>query len=329
MNEEDIRPEALLRENATLQTLDVKDLLAESQSFVRVSCPACQSEADTPAFTKEGFTFSLCQSCETLYVNPRPTKAMLGHYYSTSRSFKHWNDRIFPATELSRRTEIFAPRAAKVAALVEKHGASFDTLVDAGAGFGTFCEEIKKLNCFDRIIAVEPSLDLAESCAKRGVEVIPKPIEDAQINGVSVITNFELIEHLFEPKDFLLSCAEVLPSNGLLILTTPNIKGFDLQMLQALSENISAPNHLNYFHPESLARLVESCGFEVIETLTPGKLDAELVRKKALTHQLDLSEHPFLKQILLERWDEVGPSFQEFLADNLLSSHLWLVARKC
>lgn len=28
--------------------------------------------------------------------------------------------------------------------------------MDVGAGFGTFCEEVKKLGIFDRVVAVEP-----------------------------------------------------------------------------------------------------------------------------------------------------------------------------
>ena len=65
-----------------------------------------------------------------------------------------------------------------------------------------------------------------------------------------------------------------------------------------------------------------------MEVLTPGKLDAELVRKKILTGELDVSLQPFLNQILVDEWERVGDSLQQFLADNMLSSHMWLVARK-
>jgi len=41
---------------------------------------------------------------------------------------------------------------------------------------------------------------------------------------------------------------------------------------------------------------VGQCGFEVLESLTPGQLDAELVRRKALSGELDLSADEFLKQ---------------------------------
>jgi hypothetical protein len=74
--------------------------------------------------------------------------------------------------------------------------------------------------------------------------------------------------------------------------------------------------------------LVRSCGFDVLEVQTPGKLDAELVRKKVLEGEFDLSDQRFLKQILIDKWEHVGEAFQEFLAGSQLSSHMWLVARR-
>ena len=62
--------------------------------------------------------------------------------------------------------------------------------------------------------------------------------------------------------------------------------------------------------------------------LPVGKLDAELVRKKALAGQFSLEAQPLLREILLERWEELGAPFQDFLAAHSLSSHMWLVARR-
>ena len=99
--------------------------------------------------------------------------------------------------------------------------------------------------------------------------------------------------------------------------------------LGELSNNIKGPNHLNYFHPGSISLLLEGCGFEVVEVLTPGKLDAELVRKKILQDDPGIFlNRPFIRHILVDKWKSVGNSFQHFLADNNLSSHLWVVAKK-
>lgn len=328
MKEEDIRPERLMQEYHALYEEDVRSLLSKSAMFVDVPCPACRSGMCLPLFEKEGFKFVECKDCGTVYVNPRPTAGMLGEYYAGSKGMALWNDKIFPASEDTRREKIFAPRARRVAELCKKHGVTTGFLLDAGAGFGTFCEEIVKLGLFDKVAAVEPSRSLAQNCRKKGLDVIEDTIENVEFANADVITNFELIEHLFDPEFFLKGCSRALADGGLLMITTPNFQGFDLSILGRLSENVAGPNHLNYFNIKSLCRLLDGCGFEVLETLTPGLLDAEIVRKKVVSGDLDVSGRPFLKSLLIDNWDSMHENFQSFLADNRLSSHLWVVARK-
>ena len=327
MEEESMRPQNLMRECAKLRAEDVRDLLTCRDEFVEIPCPACEANIYRKTFKKDGFTFVTCEQCDTLFINPRPTLEMLMEFYSTSRVTRFWKEKIFPVTEESRRNQIFSPRAKMVIELCKEHKSVPDVLFDIGAGYGTFCEEIKKLAVFDSVLAIEPSHYLAEACRSKGLDVIEQPIEKVKLGKASVITNFELIEHLFWPKDFLLACRKVLNDNGLFILTTPNIRGFDLFVLGELSDNIRGPAHLNYFTPKSISLLFERCGFKVVKLMTPGKLDAQIVRKKILDGVLDVSKYSFLKHVLIDRWEDMGVLFQRFLVESNFSSHLWIVAR--
>lgn len=323
----ELRPDDLTQEFKHLFAADLEALLAKWQAFNTVGCPACESTDAKPVFVKNGFHFVAC-GCETIYVNPRPSLDMLMAYYNNARSVQFWNERVYPASEATRRARIFAPRAARVKELSQRHAAPSTFLVDVGSGFGTFCEEAGKLDFFSRVVAVEPSRDQAEMGRKKGLEFVAQPIETAQLDGVGVITAFELIEHLFSPRTFLQACHRALLDEGLLILTTPNVKGFDFVVLGEHCDNFQGPNHLNYFHPQSLGSLLEENGFLVLETFTPGHLDTEIVRNKVLAGEFDLAGQPFLQQVLLHNWDQLGRTFQRFLADNQLSSHLWMVAKK-
>ncbi|HEX7900446.1 MAG TPA: methyltransferase domain-containing protein [Planctomycetota bacterium] len=329
LRENEIRPDVLMDEQARRYAADVKRLLEHKAKFVKAACPACAADRPRPAFEKMGFSYVVCSRCETMYVSPRPTPELLELYYSTSENYAYWNTHIFPASEAARREKIFKPRAERLVEICRRYHVPGGTLLEVGAGFGTFCEEITRLKRFSRVVAVEPTPGLAATCRKKGLEVVEKRIEDATIDGgpVSAVASFEVIEHLFDPRAFLSGCARLLPPGGLLVLTCPNAKGFDIEVLGPLSGAVDT-EHLNYFHPASLSTLVTDCGFEPLEVQTPGKLDAELVRKKALSKEIDLSSRPFLKDVLLDRWDQMGAAFQDFLVENRLSSHLWLVARR-
>lgn len=329
MKEEDIRPEDLLKGQAESYLRDVRWLLGHKEDFVSTNCPACGGAEHHRAFEKYELTYVECDRCETVFINPRPTPAILENYYRRSENYAYWNKYIFPASEAARREKIFIPRVKRVLEICEKWGVPTRTLMEIGAGFGIFCEEMKKQGRFERIIAVEPTPDLAETCRSKGLVVVEKPVEkvDAGELTVDVIASFEVIEHLFSPRDFIRDCVKLLADGGIFVATCPNMKGFDVIVLKELSSAVDT-EHLNYFSPASLSRLVEECGLEVIEVQTPGRLDAELVRKKALSGEFDISNQPFLRQILVEEWERLGEKFQDFLSSNLLSSNMWIVARK-
>lgn len=329
LKEDEIRPDILMKKQAEYFAADIRRLLKYKNRFVLVGCPACGGNRRRKAFDKHGITYVICPHCQTMYVNPRPTPDILEKYYTSSENYAYWNKCIFPASESVRRKHIFRPRAEKVVKLCEKYVPDACDLLEVGAGFGTFCEEIGRFKIFKRVVAVESTPDLARTCRKKGIDVIEGQVEQIDFSDLSfdVVTCFETIEHLFSPVDFILKCREMLRDSGLLIVSCPNVKGFEISVLRSESDSVDA-EHLNYFNPESLSRLFTFCGFDVVEVCTPGRLDAELVRKKALANKIDLSSRPFLKKVLLEHWESAGSDFQDFLAGHNLSSHMFVVARK-
>ena len=329
LRETEIRPDHLMEGQSERFAADIRRLLEHQAHFRPVDCPACGSSRRRKAFEKYQLSYVVCDECQTMYVSPRPRPQDLDRYYATSENYAYWNKYIFPASESVRREKIFRPRAERIADIVERFGVGSNVLLEVGAGFGTFAEEMQRLGLFRRVVAVEPTPDLARTCRERGLEVIEKPFEQvgSEVGQVDLVASFEVLEHLFSPREFVQHCASVLAPGGLLVLTCPNVKGFDISVLQALSDSVDV-EHLNYFHPASLSRLVSAHGFSVLEVTTPGKLDAELVRKKALAGLLSLEGQPFLQQVLIDDWDQLGATFQQFLASHGLSSHMWLVARR-
>jgi len=261
-------------------------------------------------------------------MNPRPTIHIITHFLANSKNYKYWNDVIFPASEQARKQNIFKPRVDRVIEICKRHKIPTNKIVEVGCGFGTFLDEVKKRKVFSSTIGIEPTPNLAESCKKKGIETINKTIEEIPVGFLKadVVVCFEVIEHIFSPEKFLLACHDILNNKGVIIITCPNVKGFDIQTLGTISDTIDH-EHLNYFHLDSLEILLRKTGFDVIEKQTPGVLDADLVRNKVLEKKFKLND-PFLQMLLFDRWNEVGMNFQKFLQENLLSSNMWLVAKK-
>lgn len=327
LSEKELCPEDMLAGQEAAFARDIERLHKRHDEFVEVSCPACAADDSTAAFEKYGFSFRSCKACRTIYMSPRPSPAVMADYYANSENYAYFAKYIFPASEESRREKMHKPRLERILDYCTRYNVPRGTLLEVGPGFGTFAEVATRSNSFKRVVGIEPTPEMAAACRARGVEVIEKRIENAagDVDKADVVVSFEVVEHLFDPSIFLKQCGDLLPSGGLLVLTCPNGLGFDVAVLGAGSLAVDA-EHVNLFNPESLKRLVEHCGFTVLETSTPGRLDAELVRDAALRGEVQLDT--FLKRVLMDEWNDAGWPFQQFLAANKLSSHMWLVARK-
>jgi len=309
----DIRPDELIKKQAKILSEDIASIIKHKNDFVIVRCPACGSASNKPIFEKYGFRFVECNKCSTIFTNPRPTPKLLKEYYRTSKNYTYWSKYIFPASEDTRRKKIFAPRAKRIGKICSdnNHG----SIMDIGAAFGTFCQEVKKIGKFKKITALEPTPELAKICRSKGFEVIEQPFEEVSLQQkFDVLTAFEVIEHIFKPLEFVKKANSILKDNGFMMVTCPNAQGFEIAYLRERSDSVDN-EHLNLFNPSSLQRLFRRGGFEIIEVSTPGKLDVELVQNKEKLQGV--------MKLLTDK-----PLFQQFLSDNLLSSHMWMVARK-
>lgn len=328
ISEEKIRPSELMKQKESCIDWDRQYLLERKAKFELVSCPACCDKTSSFSFTKLGFDYHECPRCQTVFLNPRPTLEILTEFYKQSRNYDFWNKYIFPASEEARREGIFKPRVEKILNYKRKFFPLASSVIEIGAAYGIMCEELHKSGEFTRILAVEPTPGLAETCRKKGIETIESNVESIP-SGINaeILVAFEVIEHLHNPIEFLNHCHRILPENGLLILSCPNFKGFDVQLLKEKS-NVIDHEHLNYFNPWSMRELISKAGFETLEVTTPGKLDTDIVHERVKSGMIDVSKDPLLKIIFMEKHDELKNRFQEFLVSNLLSSHMLTVARK-
>lgn len=323
-----IRPPDLMAAKEQCVEHDRRLLLDRRNEWHEVSCPACDAANSTLFGEKNGFIYVECKSCGTVYTNPRPSEDLLRDMYVNSENYAYWNRHIFPVTEEVRRERIFRPRAQRVVDYCHRFGVRGGTLLEIGAAFGTFCTEVASHKMFERIVALEPTPDLAATCRERGFEVAETSIELYEQKGAAdVVAAFEVLEHIHSPIGFVERCWKILRPGGLLFLTCPNVKGFDLLTLGVSSGSFDH-EHLNYFHPKSVSLLLERARFRICDVATPGRLDADIVRERITLDPELAAMNPFLNEVLVERWSELGEKFQDFLAAHRLSSHMWIVGAK-
>jgi SAM-dependent methyltransferase len=322
----EIRPDDLMAGQKEALRADIEWLAARRSEFVQVACPACgDSEADA-LYEKYTMQHRHCRRCETQYISPRPTAQILGAFYAQSLNYQYWAKYIFPRSREARRERIFQPRAAFVKEFMVGKKRDGGTLIEVGAAHGLFCDEVRKTGLFRRIIAIEPTPNMAAECRVLGFETIEAPIEKVTLPATAdVIASFEVIEHLFDPRSFLAWCHQALRPGGLLLLTCPNIGGFETLILGRDSDTVDH-EHLNLFTPDSLTVLIGQAGFSDVTVTTPGELDVEIVRRTLDGNATRAGDLPPVLLKLLRQAD--GRALQGVLKDACLSSNMRLTAWK-
>ena len=104
------------------------------------------------------------------------------------------------------------------------------------------------------------------------------------------------------------------------------ISGFDIQILWENSDSISPPHHINFFSIKGFEIIFEKCGFEDINIFTPGLLDVDIVKNTLDKDSSATIDNRFLEKIVSD--EELSASFQNYLSENQLSSHAWIMAKK-
>ena len=127
------------------------------------------------------------------------------------------------------------------------------------------------LNCFKelgvRTLGIEPAENIAEMANSCGVETINRFFDSRVACDIrashgparAVVAN-NVLAHVDDTQDFLRGCAELLGTDGLVMIEVPSLKEF----VDRVEFDTVYHEHLCYFSVGSLARLCEESGLSII-----------------------------------------------------------------
>jgi SAM-dependent methyltransferase len=275
----------------------IVETLRRGMEMEDVDCPLCEGSRGEPLHLEGAFQMVRCPLCQFVFLNPRPTRDSLFHFYQTylpeeESSIESWE----------RMMKSVFYRAADLLEPYRRDG----RLLDVGTGFGFFLAEMKKRE-WD-ITGVEISkkaMDYARDVL--GLKIHPGPLEKVSFpeSHFDVVTGFYVIEHLLNPMTFLKECHRILKPGGLLLLRYPHttpIKNL-LKLLGIKNRLYDLPAHLCDFSPKMIQGCLEKIGFGKCQHLIGGyTLPYDLGKRTTSILFGNLSEVLFylsLKKILL------------------------------
>ncbi len=157
------------------------------------------------------------------------------------------------------------------------------SVFDIGFGFAQALLFLKQKGL--EVSGLEPSTEAVEYAFKQGINAYHSSIENFDCVGskkFDVVLLLNVLEHLRKPAETLLNIKnQLLTTNGLLVIDVPN----DFNLFQNIANQeynlnewwVVAPNHVNYFSPDSLKNLLELCGYKVFDYEASFPLDIFLL----------------------------------------------------
>lgn len=83
-----------------------------------------------------------------------------------------------------------------------------------------------------------------------------------------VITCFDVLEHLYEPRRVMARVAEWLKPGGIFYVLVPNVNSAEARIFGRYWHGLELPRHLFHYSPESLTFLAQSAGLREVSLQT-------------------------------------------------------------
>jgi len=205
--------------------------------------------------------FSVCRACGHLQQWPPVTPELMAHHY---RSFATYE--VFGDTEQLRAAPP-SPHAQRFLALVSALNLPRGRAYEVGCASGAMLHQFRNQGW--QVGGCDPSPSAtAQAASVFGIDVDLGAEENTlpRQRNLDLILVCHVLEHLYDPAAALARFHAALAPNGYLVLEVP-----------CATDPGSLPpgwftfEHLHYYQPQILERLLQDAGFTVIESRIDGK----------------------------------------------------------
>jgi SAM-dependent methyltransferase len=236
-----------------------------------VTCALCKADDAEPFLALRDlgsglpgeFNLVRCRQCRLLYLNPRPSPREMAAYYP--RDYRPYKraiaDERWALMRWMRQRNIRRRRRA-----AERHAHRVPgQVLDVGCSTGIFLAEMEDAGW--RGTGIETNQSAAAYARERlGLEVLGETLEQAELPGGSfdLITFWDVLEHMHDPLATLSHVHDLLQPGGIVVATVPNYRSLDRKLFGSAWIGFDAPRHLTVFAPDTLRRLLEQAGLDIV-----------------------------------------------------------------
>lgn len=207
------------------------------------------------------FYLARCRHCGLIYQNPQLSMEELEPHYPDDY-LPYQSDKANPGL---RAKQVMQDRGiARFCDRIMRHRPEPGRLLDVGCSTGNFLYAMQQRGWNAQ--GVEPSSYAAEQARQVfGLDVHTGVLETAVYpdNSFDVVTLWDVLEHVPDPKGTLAETARILKPGGLLAFSSPNPDCVEARLFGGNWVGWERPRHLHLIPPSLVERYVESVGLRM------------------------------------------------------------------
>lgn len=244
-------------------------------------CDLCQGNSAAPVLELPPHRLVRCQRCGLIYVIPRPPlddiiKIYDEAYFTGQGPAGYKPDENYLGDD--SRLDLFIERMLSIEHYRKPPGSMVD--VGCASGFSLRAARERGWDC----LGVDVS-DFAVNFAREqyNLNVIRGTLRDATLpdESMDAVTMWDLIEHVPSPLQKCLEASRILKPGGALGLATPDADAPDpdpenRDPAKTAFWQADPGEHLQYFSPATICRLLHETGFHVVSLTSFGIGDRRL-----------------------------------------------------
>ena len=223
-------------------------------------CGCDKSSIDSSGcFNRGELDFIFCNKCQLVFRKKLPSDLELKSIYTNSYS----NEKVESEDTVQESDDYVNKIYSKYIFNKFIKNTKQEKLLDFGSGTGKFVEEL--LHYKVDANGLEFSSSARSYCMENRGFGLLSPDNSIKKNSFSIITMFEVIEHIKDLKKTLDEVYRILAPSGLFIITTPNRNSFKAKMMNGEWKEAKKKFHLSLFNEFSLNYHLAQSGFTNIE----------------------------------------------------------------
>lgn len=232
-------------------------------SKVERACPLCRSLRTTVLFRKQQTDYVACSACQFRFATPtiNPNLAKTIDEYEAA-----YLQYLAPDGSTDANLRSLCRWMQRFAAL---HGVR---LLDVGAGGGTLVRFLRGRGVDAE--GLEPSRALFERFLSDDAAFTCAMLHDYRLSAgrtFDVVTAFDVVEHVADPRGFLDDIAAILEPGGVFFGSTPDVASLSARAF-GRRWHFYYPYHLSYFTPRTLTRAAAQHGLRLLDCRHRGRL---------------------------------------------------------